>query len=135
MMRASIAGRALIVSVLCAGLSGCITMQNFTASDLRKPEYRYKTEVLDMDIQHVSKALFDYQTNCRALGAVSTAPDDSRIVITQDGMGLTKLSIYLVVDLVSAGKQTKFDSYTYYSTWHSHVDDILNAITHPGKCA
>lgn len=122
--------------VMCAGLSGCITMQNFTANDLRQPEYRYKTGTLDLDIKQVEKALFEYQTNCRELGSVNAAPDHSRIVITQYGMGLTKPSVYLAVDLIAAGQKTTFDSYTYYanSAWHGHVDDILNAIAHPDKC-
>jgi hypothetical protein len=128
----TVAGATITVAVL----AGCATMQNLSANDLRKPEYTYRTETLDMTMPQIRTALFEYRRNCRSFGSFDYDPSgNGRMVIEYEGMGATQSSIYFVVDLDGRpdGK-TQLKSYTYYTTWHVWVDNVISAIKSPNVC-
>jgi hypothetical protein len=71
------------------------------------------------------------------LGYVDYDPSgNGRMYISIESMGLPKASVYLIVDLdgTSSG-QIKLRSYTYYSTSHSEVDEIIAALNDPSHCS
>lgn len=82
-------------------------------------------------------ALFEYTSNCRDVGSVKVDPTGERqIVITQTDMGLTRPSVYLLVDINANDKGASLKSYTYYanSPWHGRADEVVSAITDPKTC-
>jgi hypothetical protein len=127
------AGATLALTVL----GGCVSFQNFTAGDLRKPEYAYKEVQIDRTVPQIRQALFEYTSNCRDVGSVKVDPTGERqIVITQTDMGLTRPSVYLLVDISANDKGASLKSYTYYanSPWHGRADEVVSAITDPKTC-
>jgi hypothetical protein len=129
------------ITVSCAALTamllaGCAATQNIAANDIRKPEYAYRTETLNMTVPQVRTALFEYKRNCRSIGSMDYDPSgNGRIFIAFEGMGATQSSIYFLVDIDGTpdGK-AQIKSYSYYTSWHTWVDNVIGAIKNPNVC-
>lgn len=126
----------LSAGLVLAALSGCAPLQNVSASDVRKPEYAYRSETLSMTVAQTRQAVFEYGRNCRSLGRIDYDPTGyGRMYIMFEGMGMSKASIYTVIDFQGTPDgQTEVKSYVQMSTWKSWIDDVLSAIKAPNVC-
>ncbi|KAA0998582.1 hypothetical protein FVF58_44105 [Paraburkholderia panacisoli] len=118
-------------------LGGCVGMRDITANDLRKPEHAAQTLYFDKSVQQVNQALFEHATGCRSLGTISADPTGSRIVVTDEGMGLTKLAVWALVDIDADGSGVRLTSYDYYHNKNTRhfIGEVINAISDPKTCS
>jgi len=128
------------LAVLCGTvlLGGCVGMRDITANDLRKPEYASESAHFDKSIQQVNQALFEHATACRAFGTISADPTGAkRIVVTDEGMGLTKMAVWALVDIDADAGGVTLTSYDYYRNGNTRhfIGEVINAINDPKTCA
>jgi PBP1b-binding outer membrane lipoprotein LpoB len=130
--------RMMLAAGGALALSGCLSYPTITASDLRKPEYAYKTVHLDKSVPEIRQAIFDYEANCRAFESVKVDPSGAkRITITRTALEMARDTIYMVVDINADDSGATLKSFTYHdnSGWHKRADEVLGAINDPQACS
>ena len=129
--------RAEYAIIVVAVLAGCASYQNLTAAGIRTEKYFYKSFTVGMRLLEVKAALYKNSNTCRPMADVTIDPANptkGQFVVYMPG--LTNLSVVMVMDFQEDSKLgvTKIDGYTYYSTWHGKVDEVVSAIESPEKC-
>lgn len=118
-------------------LSGCGSWQNLTITDIAQPAYLRRTEVLDLTLPQIQKALYDYSAKCNLMPQLRIDPSNPNAAILQtEMMGLTQANPGIVIEFMQTGKQTKAIGYSYYYNfaWPSAMERIFEAIKMPSKC-
>lgn len=115
--------------------TGCASFQNLAASDLRIDKHFYKSYSIDHSIEEINSNLYKYNTNCRPLARLDINPTNRHTGTIQVSMpGLSDTSVIVVMDFEQVGdNKTNVKSYTYYPSWNSFPDKVIDAIN-GGPC-
>lgn len=115
---------------------GCHALQNLTVNDVKQEKYYYRSDVIDTSLQQIVSNLYKYGQHCRSMPTLKVDPSDpSKGYITIGQPGLTKESIIIYIDFYQVNvNKTELKAYSYYSTWHKLVDEIIQAAKKPEVC-
>jgi hypothetical protein len=127
----------LLLGMVTAALSGCHAFQNLETAQIRDTRYFYRRFDIAKSIKEINSSLYAYSTRCQQLATLLVDPANEReaqMLFTVPGW--TKGSVIVVIDFHedAAGNSTTADAYSYYTTWHRHIDEVIAAINEPGKC-
>lgn len=116
-------------------LAGCAQLQNVTVDEIRNPEYQRTEGEIAKTIPQIQRAMYDYGASCRNIGQLAIDPSNSgRATYATFMPGITDASAALLIDLQEAGPNTKYQGYTYYSTWAKRIEDAVYAMSGGKDC-
>lgn len=121
---------------LTAIFYGCHATQNLTVGDIRTQEHFYKQVEIKMSLAEIRQSIYQFVTTCRPLGDFHVDPNNNREAqMIFSAPGFSAMSAIVVMDFSEqADKSTSIKSYSFYSSWHSQIEVVLNAINQPKKC-
>ncbi|TSP13929.1 hypothetical protein [Cupriavidus campinensis] len=122
-----------------ASLSGCApAFTTTTNADVRVPENLRRDVRIQKSIDQAYANIATYAGECQPLGNVVLSPDRTKITVSDTSFGPQFRSVYMVIDIQAMGQNAvDFKGYAYYdsSMWKGRIDNVLNAINDPKKCA
>lgn len=124
------------IMFLAVSMSGCAAFHNLTSEQIRQQQYFYREAVVHKSIPEIAKAAYDYTGKCRPIPTLNIDPSQKvRASMTLTSIGLTKPSVVGVIDFQQVDKhETKVEIYSYYTTWRSQIDRVIEALEHPDIC-
>ena len=127
---------AISISIITFLLVGCVSFQNLTVDDLKKPENLRREKTYNLTIPKIQKAIFDYSEKCGLIEKITTDPENSKYgKISIPAMGLTQLNVGTLIEFQEKGFETEVRVWSYHEHWTKiQADKILGAIENPIKC-
>jgi len=126
----------LTIAFFLIMLTGCHAFQNLSTDEVRQEKYFYKNVTFEKSIKEIQSALYTYTSNCRPMVPFNVNPKNpKKAQMLFKLTGLTKTSIIGVLDFKEIKQDsTLLTSYSYYSTWESEIDGVIDAIRSPKSC-
>jgi hypothetical protein len=117
-------------------LGGCVSMQNLTVDDLKKPENLRREKIYTLKISKIQKAIFEYSEKCGLIENIIVDPENSKYgKIAISTMGLTQLNVGTLIEFHEKEEQTEVKVWSFHEHWTKiQADKILGAIENPKSC-
>jgi hypothetical protein len=116
---------------------GCHSLRNISANDIRTEKYFYKKFIVAKSIPEIQSSIYTYSKACRPIPELQVDPlSPNKAFISLVAPGLTAGSVIVIMDFSQESPQriTRINTYSYYSTWHRHIENIVQAIIEPNVC-
>ena len=125
-----------IIFINLSVISGCVSFQNLTVKDLKKPENLRREKKFNLTIAQIQKAIFDYSKKCIQLKNILVDPQNPKFgIIAIDSMGLTQSNVGTLMEFKETPIGTEAIGYSYYEGWAGiQIDRTFMAIENPTNC-